>query len=79
MSLYSPWGGAPFPQPIRRTVFISFNQSDRAEVDAFVYRWTQQERVFIPKAVGVTFGNDLINSDNADYVIGRIRREYLAA
>jgi len=33
-------------------------------VDVFVNRWTQQEKVFIPKAVGVVFGGDLINSDN---------------
>jgi hypothetical protein len=77
MSFYNQWG-TPLPPPIRRTVFISFAQSNRAEVDAFVTRWTQQEKVFIPKSVGVAFGDDLINSDNSDYVIARIRRDHLA-
>src|SRR5438552_13977363 len=71
MSIYNQWG-TPLQQLIRRTVFISFAQADRVEVNAFVNRWTQQEKVFIPKAVGVAFADDLINSDNADYVIGRI-------
>ena len=77
MSIYNQWG-TPLQQLIRRTVFISFAQADRVEVNAFVNRWTQQEKVFIPKAVGVAFADDLINSDNADYVIGRIRHDYLA-
>lgn len=83
MTIYNQTGSPfppfpPLPQPIRRTVFISFAQSDRTEVNTFVYRWTQQDRVFIPKALGVAFGADLIDSDNSDYVIGRIRRDYLA-
>jgi hypothetical protein len=69
---------APLPPPIRRTVFISFYQGDRAAVDAFVQRWTVQERVFIPKALGIAFGADLVNSDNTEYVMGRIRQGYLA-
>lgn len=68
----------PLPPPIRRTVFISFCQSDRTAVNAFVHRWTVQERVFIPKALGTAFGADLINSEDPDYVMGRIRRDYLA-
>jgi hypothetical protein len=82
MTIYDQTGSRfpfpPLPQPVRRTVFISFAQSDRTEVNAFVYRWTQQDRVFIPKAVGVAFGDDLIDSDDSDYVIGRIRRDYLS-
>jgi hypothetical protein len=72
------FGRIPLPTPIRRTVFISFSQHDRAAVDAFVHRWTVQERVFIPKALGLAFGADLIDSNNAEYVMGRIRQGYLA-
>jgi hypothetical protein len=68
----------PPPLPVRRTVFISFCQYDRAAVDDFVHRWTVEERVFIPKALGTAFGSDLINSDNAEYVMGTIRRDYLS-
>jgi MTH538 TIR-like domain (DUF1863) len=76
MGSWNPWL-APIPEPVRRTVFISFSRFDRTEVDNFVQRWTVQERVFIPKALGLSFGSDLINSDDADYVIGRIRKDYL--
>ena len=67
MGSWNPWL-VPIPEPVRRTVFISFSRFDRTEVDHFVQRWTVQERVFIPKALGLSFGNDLINSDDADYV-----------
>jgi hypothetical protein len=67
----------PPVMPVRRMVFISFCQFDRLAVDAFVHRWTVQERVFIPKALGTAFGADLINSDDAEYVMGRTRRDYL--
>ncbi len=63
---------------IRRKVFISFHQKDRAEVDAFVYRFATLEQVFIPKALGVSDNDDFINSTNPDYVIQRIRERYLA-
>jgi hypothetical protein len=77
MGAWNPWAPA-IPQPVRRTVFISFSRFDRTEADSFVQRWSVQERVFIPKALGITFGDDLINSENAEYVISRIRRDYLA-
>ena len=68
----------PPPLLVRRTVFVSFCQYDRSAVDAFVDRWTVQERVFIPKALGTSFGADLINSANPEYVMSKIRQEYLA-
>jgi len=61
----------------RRKVFISFHQGDRPEVEQFIHRWTVREQVFIPKVIGVTSGDDFIDSSNADYVMGRIRDQYL--
>jgi hypothetical protein len=60
----------------RRKVFISYFRADKYEVEAFVHEWATLHGVFIPQIVGA-YGRDLINSDDAEYVIGRIRREYI--
>jgi len=58
-------------------VFISSFHNDRAEVDAFIYKWATVEKVFTPKALA-TFDNDeLIKSNNPEYVMGVIRRDYI--
>src|SRR5205809_7957009 len=61
----------------RRKVFISFYQGDRAEVDDFIYQWSDLEEVFIPKALGTFDNEDFINSTNPEYVMGQIRKNYL--
>ena len=61
-----------------RKAFISYEASDRPFVDGFVRRWTELERVFIPKMVGVGgYEQDIINSTNTDYVMRRIRTQYI--
>ena len=62
---------------IKRKVFISFFQKDRAEVDAFIDRWATREGVFIPKALGVSYNDDIIDSNNPEYVMAQIRAKYL--
>ncbi|MBI3663393.1 MAG: TIR domain-containing protein [Acidobacteria bacterium] len=64
-------------EPTKRKVFISFFQGDRTEVDAFIYRWTELEKVFIPKALGTYDNEDFIESDNPAYVMQQIREKYL--
>ncbi len=61
----------------KRKVFISFHQSDRSEADTFIYRWSVQEKVFISKALGVSMNPDLIDSGNPEYVMSKIRENYL--
>lgn len=61
----------------KRKVFISFYQSDRAEVDDFIKKWATQENVFIPKVLGISGKDDFINSTNPQYVMQRIRELYL--
>lgn len=46
-------------------------------MEQFLDRWATREQVFIPKVLGVTSGDDFIDSSNADYVMGRIRDKYL--
>jgi hypothetical protein len=65
------------PAPIRRKVFVSYFRADRLEVEEFVDRWADQENVFLPQIVGA-FGRGIIKSNNAEYVIGRIRTEEIA-
>ena len=74
------------PQPLgntllssipRRNVFISYHHGDDAEVKAFLLKWSVQEKVFTAKGLGLRFADDIINSDNAEYVMSRIRQLYL--
>jgi hypothetical protein len=65
------------PSLIRRKVFISHFKSDRFEVDAFIDYFANTHDVFIPKVLGANDNDDFINSSNTDYVMQRIREEYL--
>ncbi len=60
-----------------RTVFVSFSHLDQQSVDDFIVTWTENERVFIPKILGVGDEDDFINSDNPEYVMAQIRSRYL--
>lgn len=58
----------------RRKCFISYYSGDKTEVDKFIENFGD---VFIPKAIGVTDGDDFIDSDDSEYVMSRIREKYL--
>jgi len=49
----------------RRKCFISYYSGDKAAVDKFISEFSD---VFIPKAIGVSDGDDFINSNDPDYV-----------
>jgi hypothetical protein len=66
----------PLPLP-KRNVFISSYHGDRSEVDAFIYKWATVENVFTPKALASFDNQAFINSDNPEYVMGVIRRDYI--
>lgn len=61
-------------QIVRRKCFISYYAGDTREVEKFMSDFGD---VFIPKAIGISDGDDFIDSDDSDYVMSRIRREYL--
>lgn len=69
----SAWGFVP-PPPTKRKVFISYCHLNQIEANAFVERWSS---VFIPRALGTTFSDDIINSTNPEYVMSQIRQKYL--
>ena len=61
-------------KPVKRRVFISFFKEDREEVDNFVDEFSD---VFTPRALGVAFNDDIINSTNPTYVMQQIKEKYL--
>jgi hypothetical protein len=60
--------------PVRRKCFISYYAGDSVAVTNFVQTFSD---VFIPKVIGVSESDDFINSNDSDYVMGRIRAKYL--
>ena len=62
---------------MRRKVFISYFRGDRSEVEEFVDFWGTAQGVFIPRIVGAC-GGEIINSQNAEYVIAKIRHEQIS-
>ncbi|MBU1027355.1 MAG: TIR domain-containing protein [Candidatus Margulisbacteria bacterium] len=61
----------------RRKVFLPYYHGDEDEVNAFVSKWADQEKVFIPKALGISDEDDFIYSDKPEYVMTQIRKKYL--
>lgn len=58
----------------RRKCFISYYAGDTAEVERFLADF---DGAFIAKVIGVTDADDFIDSSDSDYVMSRIREEYL--
>jgi hypothetical protein len=59
---------------VRRKVFVSHYHRHQVETDAFLRDFGS---VFIRKAVGALGDDNLINSTNPEYVMRRIRSEYI--
>lgn len=64
-------------QGTKRKVFISHYKGDSNEVDAFIDYFVNQQGVFTPYVLGANDNDDFIDSANTDYVMSRIRKEYL--
>ncbi len=63
---------------IRHKCFISFHQLDEDEVRGFIETFDEQRDVFIARALGASgMDDEIINSDDTDYVMSRIRELYL--
>ena len=63
---------------IRRKVFVSYHHEDQYEVDKFIKAFDAKHDVFIARALGSAMNQDIIDSDDADYVMRRIRELYLS-
>jgi hypothetical protein len=61
----------------RRKCFISYHHADERMVRQFVDTFDHAHDVFIVRRLG-EMPEDLIKSDDTDYVMKRIRRDYIA-
>lgn len=64
--------------PTRRKVFVSYHHADQGEVDEFVRAFDHYRDVFIARGLGREMSQDVIDSQDTDYVMRRIRELYLA-
>jgi len=62
---------------VRHKVFISYHHDDQDEVEEFIETFDHERKVFIARALGVGMEQDVIDSDDTDYVMRRIRELYL--
>ena len=62
---------------VRHKVFISYHHADQEEVNQFIRTFDYERDVFIARALGVDMEKDIIDSNDTDYVMKRIRELYL--
>lgn len=62
---------------VRHKCFISYHHDDQDEVEEFIETFDHERIVFIARALGAGMEQDIIDSDDTDYVMRRIRELYL--
>lgn len=62
----------------RHRCFISYHQADEEEVAEFIDTFDHNRDVLIARGIGAKMSGDIIGSTNRDYIMRRIREEYLA-
>jgi len=62
---------------VRHKVFISYHHDDQVEVEGFVKTFDEERDVFIARGLGIGMEQDIIDSDDPEYVMRRIRELYL--
>jgi len=60
---------------IRHKMFISFHHDDQKEIEKFIEEFDEKKDIFISRALGMS--SDIIDSNDTDYVMRRIRELYL--
>lgn len=61
----------------RHKAFISYHSDDIVEVEKFINEFDEKHNIFISRAVGTGVDPSIINSNNPEYVMQRIRELYL--
>jgi len=61
----------------RRKCFISYHHADEIEVQKFIGTFDHYHDRFISRGIGASMPGDIINSDNNEYIMSRIRQAYL--
>lgn len=62
---------------VMHKVFISYHHDDQDEVEEFIETFDHERKAVITRALGVGMEQDVIDSDDTDYVMRRIRELYL--
>jgi len=62
---------------VKHKVFISYHHDDQDEVEEFIKTFDEEREIFISRGLGVGMEQDVIDSDDTDYVMHRIRELYL--
>ncbi len=62
----------------KHRVFVSYYQGDEDEVKKFIEKWAEDKGVFTAYAIGVSDDDEFINSDDPEYVMTQIRKNYMA-
>lgn len=63
---------------VRHRVFISYHHDiDQDQVEEFIETFDHERKVFIARTLGVGMTPDIIDSNDTDYVMHRIRELYL--
>lgn len=62
--------------PIHK-VFISYHHADQDAVNNFVSTFDDERHGFIARGLGIEMDDDLIDSDDPEYVMRKIRERYL--
>lgn len=57
--------------------FISYHHKDQSRVDDFVRRFDAELSGFIARGLGIEMSDDIIDSDDTDYVMRKIRERYI--
>jgi len=61
----------------KHKVFVSYHHDDQKEVTQFVETFDHERKVFIARSLGVEMEQNIIDSNDTDYVMSRIRALYL--
>jgi hypothetical protein len=64
-------------QTVRRKVFISYHKADADEVNRFIGLFSGAYDAFLARGIGAGMAGDIINSADSNYVMSRIRQQYL--
>ena len=62
--------------PPKRRCFISYHHADEREVQTFLDTYSNAE-VFTHRALGLDMAYDIVDSNDTDYVMRRIREQYM--
>ncbi|MGW1755935.1 TIR domain-containing protein [Streptomyces mirabilis] len=61
----------------RRKCFISYHHDDEVEVQKFIETFDHNHDVFIARGIGAGMPGDVIDSNDRDYIMRRVRESYL--